>query len=262
MVGHLFSLVSVVQAVGRLRPTQRTGMSSFVIFANTPSTAQLKTQEEHDMIAFQKLLELGVVKKEHKQDYIAVATLQGLWEWEQGTEICQIAQLASKFNSSYDVCHVCDVCCRQHSAFPVQQFREQAVRRDEVRNKEINDALLVVVAMKERCLVCGKTSCRGDGCLKQGCFNCGGNHYRRDCQFSDFLKKHYQGKRCFKCLDMHERQGYESHAPDVCPIHQRLKRLLIFEAAQNHSSLQKYMVPIYTTRHTFMGFLAKYKNKC
>ena len=217
VVGHLFSLMSVVQALGRLRPKQRTGTSSFVIFANKLSSTQQAAMEKEDMMNFHRLRELGVIDTSNEQDYMQIGTIKGLVDWETERGKCRVVSLAGKFGSTYEQCNVCDVCIGRQKMIPVQVVGSQAKQKEEIRTTQVNDAMLVLITLKERCLVCGRRECQGDACLTKGCFNCGGDHFRRDCRFSDFLTNHYKGRICYKCLDYHERPGYQSHSLSNCP---------------------------------------------
>lgn len=268
VVGELYNLMNVVQAIGRLRQNQRTNAGSFEMFINFVTVERLVKHDERDGALRQTLLDRGLLTGSDNgkciQYYNNVCTGRGLIEWATVDTGCRIIALNRRFGlvspptlGSYHCvpnhqqqlafvgspCNICDCCLgtmavnivvpvRQIPVDPIQQMQRQALQQQEVRNINANRALKVLHKLETMCIVCDSNDCIGEQCMpRSSCFRCGDGHYGRNCPYAAVITRMLQHRGCFFCLDLYNRRGYVNHKPAErnCPLKRRLKCLLIRE---------------------------------
>jgi superfamily II DNA helicase RecQ len=221
IVGYLFDLMSLVQALGRLRPCQRTSTGSIRILLPKRNEDWFLRKKQDDFCRTRLLLERGLLTP-NISTFEKIGTISSIREWAFVDEGCRIQSLTSRFGGLRDKCGVCDRC----TATPITTMAaasQQLVRRD---LNNLNSAVPVLKRLEEICIVCNSGGCDGEKCLGKACFKCGsGSHFSSSCTF--VASRIISSRGCYYCFDLYCRQGYSVHTKDCCPTKRRLKRLMI-----------------------------------
>jgi hypothetical protein len=244
IVGYIFNLMSVVQAMGRLRPKQRKSTGCIEIFLNKMSPAlwarfQVRDKTTLDLLAAKRII---ATAKDQKV-FGAVGSFCHLYRWANFDDGCRIVALSRRFGlPGVSDCKACDRC---HGT-PVAKMAAAAKTKADADTSNENKALPVLKRLELMCLVCRRQECDGEGCLGKGdCFKCGGPHFSRGCRDFDFTSL-LHSRACFSCLDLHSRRDYQTHDTGKCPLKKRLRRVFI-DAWRS--------CPSTTTRITFVSFV-------
>ena len=146
------------------------------------------------------------------------------------------------------------------------------VTRNKVVAEELNDkdkeirraADFVFNQLKFHCLHCKKADCYGERCVNnKNCFKCGvaGHHSNKCIYTTERLKTILPNKGvCFGCYDVRGRPGHQEHDMKLgCPLHRRLKRLLLKDfASSGNATFELYLRKLYASDMTFLTMLSKY----
>jgi superfamily II DNA helicase RecQ len=251
IVGYLFSMMNVVQAIGRLRPGQREGGASVQIFIQTQTTAMLREVEENDNRCFESLRERKLIGDD-RELHTRVGTTRGLYYWLSQDVGCRIKNLGVRYGFVRNECGFCDVC----RGSPI---RKLAARAQDVLDKDtatLNRAMLVLTQLTEKCLNCGKASCEGESCMGNDCYRCGGTHYSKNCREKLTAGKVLEGKACYDCYDLYGRRGYMNHNKENCPLKRRLRRMVHAKCKSTKQNFGSFMTTIYSEATSFYTFVA------
>jgi hypothetical protein len=224
VVGALYNLTSLHQAMGRLRPSQRRPNGVIEIFHQPYHGERKDKMKEHSNQIIKTVVQHGLISHNQVDYFRGISTFDGLMEWATLDKGCRLVSMARRFGYvKANACKVCDHCVN------TPRISLCVTGKENLKQTTINQnrALHVLHAMEARCLVCKKTSCDGEACLGYGCcYNCGNKKHRRsECTFkyADLTR----GRRCDHCLDYFDREGYVQHDYKTCPLKRRLRRLLI-----------------------------------
>jgi superfamily II DNA helicase RecQ len=264
IVGYIFNLMSVVQAMGRLRPKQRKRTGCIEIFLNKMTKERWKMFVERDKTTCSLLVAKGIVAvtPENLLALQKVGTLRGIYSWATKDTGCRVVALSNRFGLlGASNCNVCDRC----RGTPVAKMAAVAKTKVNTAVARENKALPVLKRLEVMCLVCGKVSCNGENCLGKGaCFKCGGQHFSKNCTDSDFTSV-LNSRACYSCLDLHDRRDYRTHDMKDCPLQKRLRRMFI-EAwrkevkANSRKSFVTFVTSNLIDNERFYGFVASYNS--
>ena len=284
VVGYLFNLINLVQAVGRLRPRQRQTGGSFGVFLPLLLRRDFQRKEQMNTIEFAALRAKRLIGGDRGL-FDRLLTTKGINDWAIDTVSCRVLSLSKVFGFERGACLVCDTCVGGvsmniipatnesaiaasaaemvvvHSATkrvvetPVEHTARVRTGLSKEQNQTRNRAILVLKGLEEKCLFCGKVNCNGEGCLK-GCFNCGKNHYKSKCPEKDSVAKALRGKACYQCFDPHSRQGYVQHSPQECILKRRLRRLIFKKTQNSDATLAQVLGSVYSSDATFYTYVS------
>jgi len=228
IVGYLFNLMAVVQAMGRLRPKQRHSNGSIEMFVKPIFGSTAKFISSRDETSRNLLVAKGVVvpTPDQLRVFNKVGTTNGLFQWMWTTDGCRVVSLSACFGiESVAECRVCDRC----RGTSVMTLASTTAKKVDEKVRVANKASIVFSEMKLKCLVCDLASCDGDAsaCIgRMNCFKCGEKHFVRNCDVD--LNQMLKSRGCYGCLDLCDRIGYETHDQRAgCPLKKRLRRLII-----------------------------------
>lgn len=252
VAGYLFNIMSVAQAIGRLRPAQRRSDGSIHVFLPNRSERWFREQSVRDETRRCILTERGLLDS-ICVEYAQVCTIEGIRSWAIG-EGCRLVNMARRFGYPRKQCSVCDR-CRETTLAKASQLAAKNVRENSI---VANRALPWLRRLEDCCLVCKSEKCNGEGCLgNKACFKCGSNkHYRADCRFDPAVA--LQGRACYFCFDVYSRQGYRNHDSSRCPAKRRLKRLFIEGHRRTGTgSFHDYLCHVAADEKSFCRFVTK-----
>jgi superfamily II DNA helicase RecQ len=260
--GNLYNLKSLVQAIGRLRPTQREG-GLVGIFLTRMEPYKMR---ENDEQLVQRLQHRSLLDDRAKDSFMRVGTLTGLRDWASDVAGCRIASLSRAFEIIVDPCRACDVCRAQ----PVAVLADLAAGERQKSLHHAQEAGRALHYLKKYCMVCGQEGCDGDNadCVGRGCLRCGSSsHSSKGCPIN--YGTIAEGRFCHGCLDCKSRPGFERHAIQDCPFQRRIRRLLIGEfifnpkethisdAAIRDRNFESHAKRVLADMDTFHKFLSK-----
>jgi superfamily II DNA helicase RecQ len=258
IVGYLFNLMAVVQAMGRLRPKQRTKSGCIEIFLNLTTSALLDTFAKRDQNACGLLLGKSILTQKCLEPFNAVGTFRGLHDWAVNDTGCRIMALNRRFGNPLGTkCNVCDKC----RGSPVAHIAVMTSAQVSSNVSMEHEALRVLRHLKTCCMVCQAVRCVGE-CKTQGkCYKCGSNHPTKTCttDFSNML----QARGCYYCLDLHDRRDYETHEVRTCPLKRRLRRMIIDAYHRRKGKPMKFdsfATSILCDNNHFYAFIANYRS--
>jgi superfamily II DNA helicase RecQ len=108
IVGYIYNLMSVVQAMGRLRLSQRIDGATIDVIVPKLSSKRVTECEIQSRNEFEKLLSRKLVPSDW-DSFKKFSTTLGIVAWVD-TPGCQLANLDKIFGHSRDNCQVCSVC--------------------------------------------------------------------------------------------------------------------------------------------------------
>jgi superfamily II DNA helicase RecQ len=262
IVGYIFNLMSVVQAMGRLRPKQRKCTGRIEIFLNKMSQKRWARFVVHDKAVCKNLVAKGIVAntREHLTAFKKVGTLCDIHHWATKDTGCRVVALSNRFGLlGASNCNVCDRCL----GTPVAKMAAVAKTKVNAAVTCENKALPVLKRLEIMCLVCNEEACDGEKCLGKGaCFKCGGLHFSRHCTDFDFTTV-LNSRACYACLDLHSRRDYRTHDMKECPLQKRLRRMFIeaWRNARTKKSFVTFVTSNLCDNERFYGFVESYGGK-
>lgn len=254
MLGYMFSLMNVIQAIGRLRPAQRQGGSSFRIFVPVLGGSTFATMEEKAKLGFASLRNKKLIDDDQEL-FTRVGSMRGVYDWLVLDDRCRIQNLARRFGQDRPQCRICDVCRGK----PTRTLAARAEMVVDKTNQVSNQAVRVLKLLLEKCILCNDCECNGEKCLKNRlCFRCGQPHLSKLCKDKDTVSRVLHNKACFQCLDMGERRGYVTHDAANCPLQRRLRRLVFSRFEPAIKTYAVYLNSIYGNLESFYTFIASF----
>ena len=251
IVGLLFSLMNVIQAIGRLRPSQRVGGASVRIFVQPQTETRLVEYGERDSQMFTSLLARKLINDD-RDSYMRVASVLGLHSWLSDNNCCRIRKLGELYGFVRQDCGFCDVC----RGSTTQRLALVARSKMTIANRTMNSALLVLKRLSDKCLYCLSSRCNGESCMGQhDCYRCGGAHFLSQCRYKSTAKSVLDGKACFDCFDLYARSGYSNHNKERCPLQRRLRRLVFARCRETKQEYATFMSSVFSEAATFYSFV-------
>jgi len=259
VVGYLYSLMNVVQALGRLRPGAQRINARFVMFLNNPVPHVLHTAggswaQQRERIKSAQVSGSGVLAHVPKA-YLSIGTNYGIQKWARGESGCMLNSLCLKFGYDENWPVGCRVCtrCRSDSVRRRMDHVEERAQQHKVQEQK---ALEIISRLQGSCLFCHRDACTGEECHNGLCFKCG----TRGCGSSQcsFDKKVFlSGKACMGCFDHYNREGYSYHSVKDCPLKRRLRRL-IFSKVNSNKPINELLTDIYSSTESFYNFVSTF----
>jgi superfamily II DNA/RNA helicase len=237
MLGYMFNLMNVIQAIGRLRPEQRQNGASFRIIVPILTHSSYKQMEDKIDLGFDALRQKNLIGDD-KLLFTRVLSMLGIYNWLVKDKGCRIKNLARRYGFERPDCRFCDVCRGKPT-------RLLAARADKVvakTNDTVNRALRVLRRLEEKCLHCELSSCNGEVCMKGlMCFRCGQPHQSRLCKDKETASEIMNHRACYRCFDLFERRDYRSHDPTECPLGRKLRRMVFARFLPRNGSFSLFL---------------------
>ena len=259
IVGYLFNLLSLVQAIGRLRPSQRSRKGSIKIILPIRSKLDFKKEWDDEYLKkFVPAKERGLVPPDITtfKKFAAMCGLHDILCEQQG---CLLVNVSKSFGKKRRQCGVCDYCVSS----PMKQSANYAKAHAETTIRSKHDASSIWRSLIVKCPVCQSTNCDGDTCFPLDlCYQCGAkDHKRKDCKvdWTTVLR----GKACYYCFDPFHREGYVNHTAkdkEGCPLKRRFKRLLFQRCRlKGDQNIREFVAGIFSEEDKMNSFLASTK---
>jgi hypothetical protein len=116
VVGYLFNLINIVQAVGRLRPSQRQDGGTFGVFLPVHTENYFQRMESRNEVLRASLKSKNLVGDD-KEMFNTLLTVNGIHEWAVLKEShsanegnCRVQDLTNLFGLNCPVCRICELC--------------------------------------------------------------------------------------------------------------------------------------------------------
>jgi hypothetical protein len=256
MLGYMFSLMAVIQAIGRLRPVQRLQGSSFRIFIPVLNAATLAQMDEKRILGYDALRKRKLIGDDGLDLYTRVCSMRGIYDWLVLSPGCRIKNLAARYGYHRPECRFCDVC----RGNPTRLLATRAKIVVAEKNTIINSAVRVLKQLANKCLHCMDEACGGEKCMKGlCCYRCGQPHNSRSCKDKDVASQVLYQRACFHCFDFFGRRDYRNHECNDCPLQRRLRRIVFAKYNPNDGSFSQFLNQIYADQNSFYAFVASFE---
>jgi superfamily II DNA helicase RecQ len=241
IVGGTYSIYSLVQAVGRIRPNRQniTKASLVVIHSNKYVTFDEQSMEDN----ISRAVGAGIFPQNNrdaaKAYYQEMFHLSGYKKWLD-QPLCYRKHLYELFSIPSSSCNHCTN-CRKSNAVNISAIRaETTISREHAKRKIVHDCLKTMLTT---CIVCCKNNCNGIQCFPSKpsrCFCCHvaitkrNFHESAKCPANTTAKnidtKGQACPSCFMCFSPHIpcRGSSEDHLNNRCLHQKRLKRVLLY----------------------------------
>ena len=193
LVGHVYSLLNLLQFRGRLRPSNLAKGGVELVVYLSPRRVKV---EDSDQILWGSLSGDGLLKDEQRKFFDESLSGAALQNFFFSPGVCRNRALAGIFGSgTANKCGKCDICLQS----PVINSRRRSTTQVDLDNKNKEKANAFLRELEETCVICSSRHC--SGCFtKHRCFYCGGNHFGQNCsdktRIRNILQKH---RVCFGC---------------------------------------------------------------
>ena len=172
--------------------------------------------------------------------------------------MCRIQFIYRQFKLQGRACGTCDRCVKR----PIEIARRQAQAAETAKVPILHQAIAVITAMKEKCLICKKHDCAGltkYSCYKQRkCINCNASdHTVSACKFQ--VGTVTARRACYKCWMYKNVAGATYHEPDACPVKYRLRRMVFITAERQNISVKECLTKIYASEESYLTWVASHK---
>ena len=198
IVGILYDIPSIVQAIGRIRPRRRNDDSMMKIFISKNVKSKLYLGKVECNSHFKQLLSSRVISKYKKTIYMKCMTVDSVHEWMMRDIGCRLVSLASRMGYDQTRCKICDN-CRTSPAAKSAKLKQIEVTKFQ-NNKRMGN--MVIDKLKQLCLCCKNKSCDGTCVLRSQpgihCYHCLSRHMAKKCPGN--WKKVLETKACYSCF--------------------------------------------------------------
>lgn len=268
--GYLYSLLQVVQAIGRLRPSHRKpyGRIAFFVPEVSPGLVQRKQADE---INFQRQVATGWCDEDDDDSFNLACTTDAVVQFLEDNTQCRVVSLSKRFGreSPGECGGVCDVCRKTAKRIVTQQKISKAQQR---HRDNVNDTLKLIERLRVHQLCCRMPICVGtrhskhdSSCSEKGkCwYCCEYGHPANLCKEKPNLKQLLTGKACVECLLWKEYGCYhDSHDNPICmEAKHRLERLVqidYFSRPKPRSmSYRQFFIGIFASEENYFAWGAK-----
>ena len=260
IVGVLYDLLSIIQAMGRIRPHRRNTSSKLFIFIPKQSTHILRQRKDNEIMRKNQLIAIGLIKQSDEVYYNNCLTSESVIKWCSNTSVCRITTLGNSIGHNFSWCNVCDVCTKSPIALTARVAERSLMLDNSMKQK----AAMVLEGLKQKCLVCGNSRCEG-GCnvIAGRCYKCYGNHVTKFCN-----KKHLgilKDRGCYNCYCLFTTRG-KTHTFKWCcdtknkGYKERIRTLLFerYKTVCNTISFFDFMQDIYASDTNYDVFLSSF----
>jgi hypothetical protein len=261
MVGILYDICQIAQAIGRLRENQRDLNSMVSIFYNAPSAKEVEKWEQEHETAYKELRIQGVLTLDCALEFDNSYSRAAVWRWLVDKKECLLVTLRKLLGSPGLVsCFNCSVCKKTTPVLRQAEQKTASVVR-QISNGHVG--IDFIRLLEERCSLCLMSVCDGENCMKRMgllCYKCGGNHFAKSCALE--IQPILKNKACFYCYDLFSRSGV--HNKEHCPLKRRLKVAMMnhYRVSAITHTYSLFMAAVFATEPDFYNMLAKIKGGC
>ena len=254
ILGYLFNLTNVIQAMGRLRPSQRTGGASVQLWVHKWEVDRLTRTDTQDLVAYNNLRGRNLVSPLDKELYLRVSGIRSLHDWMFLDKGCRLQNLSHRFGMrERPKCDVCDACRGTPTRTLAASSNRRILQSNEVRNRTMN----VLKALLDECLNCSSNQCNGETCMRNLCYRCGSkSHYTSRCPDEKTAEKTLHSRACYHCFDLYNRRGFSNHNKESCPMKRRLRRMVFAKWPQSGSTYEVFLSSNFCSEEAFCTFVA------
>lgn len=222
IVGYLFDFASLLQAIGRLRPGQRTPEAKVLVVLPHVDTATQSRNIQKMNQRFGGLVRMGLLEQGDLAAFEAYFGISGLYKFFNQKGVCRWVGMAKVLGQPRDPCGICDQCSVPKPTIPIKEQSRMQQIQNKVEQVLIKKAETVLLKLQDGCPACGKGACDGERCMT-GCYACGGRHPISKCKMD--RPAIMQGMGCYYCYDLYQRVG--AHNANGCRIKRRLRRAVV-----------------------------------
>ena len=245
IVGATYSIYSLVQIIGRIRPTRQGFDKSTVYIFHTRAYLRYEEQSVDDTVskAIGGKISSVTDRENFTTYYKKMFHIAGYKCWLQQKQ-CYRKILFDHFSINSSTCKHCTNCWKYNEITKSAIQSTVAITQQENQKNTVNEALHVMMSM---CYVCKRRECNGIQCLYGNrCFCChvatyrGNIHKSTDCPANTAGNRlGFAGKACPSCFisfsnDIHLRGKTEDHLNNRCPHGKRVKRVLLYGVENAH----------------------------
>ena len=238
IVGGSHSIVSLLQACGRIRPHQQGDEDAVVrIFDSATALDQAESPN------FVQLEEAGLIPRNSQESrdlYTRLFQRQGYVNAVHQTEKCYRRAIAEALGHSTDNCGKCSYCERDNAIMQSARVAQRAID-DAMTDKEFVTKQLQ--RLQYKCYVCRSSHCSGKECIPNAhaCHYCHMSHWRsRECPANPSnLGLAEDSTSCVRCYVHYNMKAMRvTHAssaddgPDQCLFQERIKRILLYSTSE------------------------------
>jgi superfamily II DNA helicase RecQ len=241
IVGGTYSIYSIVQALGRIRPQRQNICKASIHIFHSCRYTRYEERSVDDKVsrAIGANLFPSQSREHTKEYYQKMFHVDGYKKWIEQS-VCYRKSLFEHFSIHSQSCNYCTNCIQKNT------ITKSSIQAKRLINNEENQKQLVCKAIKtmlHSCIVCSRVDCNGIQCFPTKpirCFCCHVSiskatfHKRDQCPADTSGKKietHGQSCPCcfmIFCKDIPERGKKEDHINNKCPHQKRIKRVLLY----------------------------------
>ena len=263
IVGATYSIYSLVQIIGRIRPNRQSFNKATVYIFHTQSYIRFDEQSVVDTVS--KAIGGNIIsvtdRDRFTQYYKKMFHISGYKSWLQQKH-CYRKVLFDLFSVNSSSCQYCTNCWKYNEITKSARQSTVAITQQENQKEKINEALHNMLTM---CYVCKRRECNGIQCLPGNrCFCChvathrGNIHKSTDCPANTAGSRlDTGGKACPSCFvifssDLSDRGKTEDHLNNRCPHGKRIKRVLLYgvENANDRGHTARNLIVSALSNHT------------
>jgi hypothetical protein len=239
IVGATYSIYSLVQIIGRIRPNRQSFNNASAYIFHTRSYIRFEEQEIDDSVskAIGGCITHHTEREKFTQYYKKMFHIHGYKSWVQQKQ-CYRKVLFEHFSINSPSCQHCTNCCKYNEITKSATKTTVLITNQDRQRDMVNEALHVMLTM---CYVCKRRECNGIQCLHGNrCFCChvithrGNIHKSTECPANTAGNRlDIGGKACPVCFvsfssDIPGRGTLEEHMNNRCPYGKRVKRVLLY----------------------------------
>jgi superfamily II DNA helicase RecQ len=239
VVGATYSIYSLAQVIGRIRPQRQNFYKATVYIFHSRNYIQLDDQAVVDAIS--RAIG-GKIATERDREaftnyYKKMFHISGYKSWLQQKD-CYRKALFEHFSITSPACQHCTNCSKYNEITKSARQSTMKICQQVNQRDIVKEALHTMLT---QCYVCKKTECNGIQCLPGNrCFCChvathrGNIHKSSDCPANTAGNKlDTGGKACPSCFvsfssEIPDRGKTEDHLNNKCPHRKRIKRVLLY----------------------------------
>jgi len=269
IVGMMYNLPSIVQAIGRIRPMRRNDNSICSIFTQEKNHDKIALDKDEKANAFRELVACNILSDENSAMYFQSMTMQSVHNWLFNDTGCRYTSIARRLGYNIPSCKVCDKCSSKHILYSGTK------KTQEISSHQIHKhhGIQLLLRLKQKCIVCNDTNCSGTCVVrniksKVVCFHCLGSHLSNQCKI---YKPILDRKACYSCYVFnYDQRSYHDYrqCSKEGEIREKLRALIQHDFLNNvkkncdnqQSNYQEHLSGIYASENTFFKFLYRYKD--
>ena len=241
IVGGTYSIYSLVQAIGRIRPKRQNFTKSSVVIFHSQRYVEYDEQSLDDNIS--RAIGAGLFPKPGrvtaKAYYKKMFHFSGYKKWIEEMS-CYRKSLYEHFSIQSQSCNHCTNCTQANTINISASQASTFINKEDTQRKKVLKALQKMVTV---CILCMRNTCNGIQCFPakpNRCFCCHvaiskrTYHERSKCPANTSAKNiDTKGMACPSCFmsfskDIPDRGTLEDHTNNRCKHQKRIKRVLLY----------------------------------